>query len=65
MTCAACSTRLEKVLNKQSGVVSAQVNLAANSAHIDYDGGQVSPLELTGAYATLASGGVRHRPWAE
>jgi len=23
----------------------------------------VTPLELTGAYATLASGGIRHRPW--
>ncbi|MFD2925712.1 heavy metal translocating P-type ATPase [Halobacillus naozhouensis] len=36
MTCAACSTRIEKVLNKIDGV-EAQVNLAMESARIQYD----------------------------
>lgn len=37
MTCATCSTRLERVLNKVPGVVKSQVNLASEQAHIDFD----------------------------
>jgi len=37
MSCAACSTRVEKVLNGLPGVYSAVVNLAAEKAVIDYD----------------------------
>ncbi len=36
MTCAACSTRIEKVLNKMEGVHLASVNLANEIAHIEY-----------------------------
>src|SRR5690625_2583942 len=36
MTCAACSNRVEKVLNKMDGV-KAQVNLTTEKASIDYD----------------------------
>ena len=36
MTCAACSTRLEKNLNKLEGVA-AQVNLAAERARVEFD----------------------------
>ncbi|MFC4404144.1 heavy metal translocating P-type ATPase [Gracilibacillus xinjiangensis] len=36
MTCAACSTRIEKVLNKLSGVNKASVNLATESASIEF-----------------------------
>jgi len=49
MTCAACSTRLERVLGKQSGVSAAQVNLASNSASVEFDGAQISPLDITAA----------------
>lgn len=49
MTCAACSTRLERVLGKQAGVAAAQVNLAANSANVEFDASQVSPLDITAA----------------
>ncbi|WP_058305693.1 heavy metal translocating P-type ATPase [Gracilibacillus massiliensis] len=41
MTCAACSTRIEKVLNKQEGVKSASVNLTTESASIEYNPGLV------------------------
>ncbi|WP_087973362.1 heavy metal translocating P-type ATPase [Oceanobacillus rekensis] len=41
MTCAACSTRIEKVLNKQDGVKHATVNLATESAAIDYNPGMI------------------------
>ena len=42
MTCAACSTRIEKVLNKMDGVKIATVNLALESAAIEYN-----PKEIT------------------
>jgi Cu+-exporting ATPase len=45
MTCAACSARLEKMLNRMPGVA-ATVNLAAEKAHIDYDENQASPADL-------------------
>lgn len=37
MTCSACSTGLEKYLNKQDGIKSATVNLIMNNASIEYD----------------------------
>ena len=33
MTCAACSARVEKVLNKLEGVVKANVNLSTNKGY--------------------------------
>ncbi|MBL0385668.1 cadmium-translocating P-type ATPase [Tumebacillus sp. ITR2] len=37
MTCAACANRIEKVLNKLPGVTQATVNLALETAHVEYD----------------------------
>ena len=37
MTCSACSNGLEKYLNKQNGVINANVNLVMANASIDYD----------------------------
>lgn len=37
MTCSACSSGLEKYLNKQDGIVQASVNLIMNNANIEYD----------------------------
>ncbi|AXI08771.1 copper-translocating P-type ATPase [Oceanobacillus zhaokaii] len=39
MTCAACSNRIEKVLNKQEGVKLATVNLTTETASIEYNPG--------------------------
>ena len=36
MTCAACSSRIEKVLNKMDGVQNATVNLTTEQAKVDY-----------------------------
>jgi Cu+-exporting ATPase len=44
MTCAACSTRLERVLGKVPGIVKSQVNLASEQANIDFDP-QATPTE--------------------
>ncbi|NLM24738.1 MAG: copper-translocating P-type ATPase [Firmicutes bacterium] len=37
MTCAACSARVERVLNRKDGVLKASVNLATEKATIEYD----------------------------
>ncbi len=46
MTCAACSTRIEKVLNKMDGV-EAQVNLTTEKATVDYDSEKTSIEDIT------------------
>ncbi|NLY85023.1 MAG: copper-translocating P-type ATPase [Tissierellia bacterium] len=46
MTCAACSARVEKALNKQEGVLSAAVNLLANKANIEFDTDKVKAMDL-------------------
>jgi P-type Cu+ transporter len=53
MTCAACSTRIEKVLNKQEGVKHATVNLATESASIEYNPGLIEELDLIGRIQKL------------
>ncbi|MFN7250727.1 MAG: heavy metal translocating P-type ATPase [Anaerobacillus sp.] len=45
MTCAACSSRIERVLNKQESV-SASVNLAMEKAAISFDPAQTSLQEI-------------------
>ncbi|MCL6555342.1 MAG: heavy metal translocating P-type ATPase [Burkholderiales bacterium] len=45
MTCAACATRIEKVLNALPGV-EAQVNFAAERAQVRFDPGRVSTADL-------------------
>lgn len=37
MTCSACSSGLEKYLNKQDGIIATSVNLIMNNASIEYD----------------------------
>ncbi len=46
MTCAACATRLERVLTKTPGVGAAQVSLAAERADIRYDPAAVAVPDL-------------------
>ncbi|HSV28976.1 MAG TPA: copper ion binding protein, partial [Candidatus Omnitrophota bacterium] len=49
MTCAACSTRLEKVLGKVDGVRQASVSLASERADIRYDASRTGPERLAEA----------------
>jgi len=42
MTCAACAARIEKVLNRAPGVT-AGVNYATETAHVEYDPAQITP----------------------
>jgi Cu+-exporting ATPase len=43
MTCAACSSRIERELAKMPGVHSAVVNLAMENATVEYSGSEVEP----------------------
>ena len=56
MTCAACSNRIEKVLNRQEGVERASVNLAAESAVIEYHPGITSEDALIEVIEKLGYG---------
>ena len=46
MTCSACSSGLEKYLNKQDGINLASVNLVMNNANIEYDDEKLSLEEV-------------------
>lgn len=46
MTCAACSSRVEKVLNKLEGVVKANVNLSTNKAVVEFPSGAIEDETL-------------------
>ncbi len=46
MTCAACSARVQRTLEKTPGVRSASVNLMLRNAVVDYDGTQVDAVRL-------------------
>ncbi|USB32685.1 heavy metal translocating P-type ATPase [Paenibacillus sp. YPG26] len=46
MTCAACATRIEKGLNKLGGVSRASVNLALETAQVEFSPGEVTVEEI-------------------
>ncbi len=53
MTCSACSSGLEKYLNKQEGIKTASVNLIMNNASIEYDETEIN-LEQVEKYIEKA-----------
>ncbi len=56
MSCAACSSRLEKVLSKMPGVAAARVNLATETATVAYNPKKVDREQI---YATIRETGFR------
>ncbi|WP_176344181.1 heavy metal translocating P-type ATPase [Priestia aryabhattai] len=56
MTCAACSTRIEKGLNKLEGVTKASVNLALETASVEYSPSQIDPQDITQRVEKLGYG---------
>ncbi|GEP85508.1 putative copper-transporting P-type ATPase [Staphylococcus piscifermentans] len=46
MTCAACSARIERVLNRTEGVESANVNLVTEKAAVDFDNQDIDLNEI-------------------
>jgi len=53
MTCAACSSRVERRLNKLEGVIQAQVNLATEKATVDYLPATLGVADLKKTITTL------------
>ena len=47
MSCQACASRIEKVLNKKSSIYEVNVNFAGETANVDYDPTQTTPDEIT------------------
>ena len=46
MSCAGCSARVDKPLNKQPGIISASVNLSASMATVEYNPDECTPEQL-------------------
>ena len=46
MSCAACASRIEKVVGKLEGVVKAGVNFAAENLSVEYDEGQITMQDI-------------------
>ncbi|MFG6116973.1 heavy metal translocating P-type ATPase [Halobacillus sp. MO56] len=55
MTCSACSSRIEKVLNKMDGV-DANVNLTMENARVTYDPDKVTPEDVSERIEKLGYG---------
>jgi Cu+-exporting ATPase len=47
MSCQACASRIEKVLNKKPAVYEVSVNFAGETANVDYDPTQTTPEQVT------------------
>ena len=67
MTCQACASRIEKVLNKKDFVANASVNFAGETAQVEYDDAQTTPEQLieiiqkTGFQAALKTSALPER----
>jgi Cu+-exporting ATPase len=61
MTCATCSTRVEKALNKVSGVCAASVNLASEQANVTYDPTRIAPDQLLATVEQAGYGVITDR----
>ncbi|WP_240376226.1 heavy metal translocating P-type ATPase [Bacillus piscicola] len=46
MTCAACANRVEKTLNKVPGVIEATVNFALETATVEYNKEETTPVKM-------------------
>jgi P-type Cu+ transporter len=58
MTCAACSTRVEKGLNKLDGVLVANVNLALEKATVEYNPSVLAPKDMIARVEKLGYGAI-------
>lgn len=58
MTCAACAARIEKGLNRMPGVTVATVNLAMETAHVEYAMGSITVDDLVTRIEQLGYGAV-------
>jgi len=56
MTCGSCATRVQRVLGRQPGVLSADVNFATSTAHVVRADRPASPDELCAAVENIGYG---------
>ena len=56
MTCAACARTIERTLTATSGVTRANVNLATNTATVEFDAARVRPADFINAIEDLGYG---------
>ena len=64
MTCAACSARIQRVLERTPGVSAANVNLMTSSATVSYDPSSVTPGQLVEAIRDTGYGAELPAPGA-
>jgi len=62
MTCAACSARIQRSLEKAPGVEAATVNLMTGRATVDYDPARTSPTDLAELVVSTGYGAALPRP---
>ena len=60
MSCAACSSRVEKAVSKQPGAQQVAVNLLKNSMVIEYDESQLSSAQIIAAVEKAGYGASLH-----
>ncbi len=60
MSCSACSSRIEKVVNKMQGVEQINVNLLTNNAHITFDESLVDEAAIIARIEKLGFGASVH-----
>lgn len=58
MTCAACANRIEKGLNKMQSVSNATVNLALETAHVEFNPAEISVSDLVKKVEKLGYGAI-------
>jgi Cu+-exporting ATPase len=58
MTCAACAARIEKGLNKMDGVMKSTVNLALETAHVEFSPTGVTTEEIINKVKQLGYGAI-------
>ncbi len=61
MTCAACSARIEKVLNKMDGISVANVNLALERATVEFNPSKVSTADIIARVEKIGYGAHKHQ----
>jgi P-type Cu+ transporter len=62
MTCAACSARIQRTLERREGVSAANVNLMTGAATVTYDPATTTPQDLVAAIRATGYGAELPRP---
>lgn len=60
MSCSACSSRIEKVVNRMQGVEQMSVNLLKNNAHVTFDESVIDEKEIIARIEKLGFGASVH-----